>query len=53
MKASNEEIAVSHFNQAVKDTSNELKVLKAFCGEGESNPNYPTEFLGEIVEPQA
>ena len=53
MNASNEEIAVSLFNQAIRDTANELKLLEAFGGAGENYPNYPREFLKEKVETQA
>ena len=53
MNASNEEISVSLFNQAIRDTANELILLKAFGGTGENNPNYPREFLKENVETQA
>ena len=53
MNASNEEIAVNLFNQAIRDTANELKLLKAFGGAGENYPNYPREFLKEKVETQA
>ena len=45
MNASNEEIAVSLFNQAIGDTANELKLLKVFGGAGENYPNYAREFL--------
>ena len=53
MNASNEEIAVNLFNQAIRDTANELKLLKAFGGAGENYPNYPREFLKEKVETQS
>ena len=53
MNASIEEIAVSLFNQAIRDTANELKLIKAFGGAGENYPNYPREFLKEKVETQA
>jgi hypothetical protein len=53
MNASPEEIALSLFNQAIKDTSMEIQLLKAFGGEGESNPNYLREFLKGKVETQA
>ena len=53
MNASNEEIAVSLFDQAIRHTANELKLLKAFGGAGENYPNYPRDFLKEKVETQA
>lgn len=53
MNASIEEIFVNLFNQAISDTSIEIKFLNAFGGEGENNPNYPREFLKGKVETQA
>lgn len=53
MNVSPEAIALSLFNQAVNDTSMEIKLLTVFGGEGDTNPNYIREFLKGKLETQA